>query len=262
MWIFFSDVHLDRDEPRRAARFLEFVVRLDRARASGARIDLVCLGDLVEFWLEGSDYDLSDRTPEISRLAPFRPLFLPGNRDFLAGPRFAAATGATILADEWTVTTPAGRIHLLHGDRLCADDWRYQLWRAASRRSSRAFRILPRGAAEAFAAWMRGVSGGEVKRKGARAHKIDEAAVRRRLAANDARILLAGHTHRPEVRNFPEGTMTILGNWDRDEPPPPAHARGSRDPEIFVVADSGATYFGPWGSALESAGLPPASVTP
>lgn len=254
MWIFFSDVHLDRGEPRRAGRFLDFLARLDRARAAGARIELVCLGDLVEFWLEGSDYDLLDRTPEIARLAPFRPLFLPGNRDFLAGPRFAAATGATILPDEWTVATPAGRIHLLHGDRLCRDDWRYQLWRAASRKGARAFRVLPRGSAEAFAAWMRGVSGSEVKRKGARAHTIDEAGVRRRLVENDARILLAGHTHRPEVRNFSEGSMTILGNWDHEEDRDPEAASGC---EVFAVADSGATYFGPWPSALASAGLPP-----
>lgn len=245
MWVFFADVHLDTGQDARRAEFLAFLDSLEAARAAGKRIDLVCLGDLVEFWLEGDSYDLRGRTPEIERLRPFAPLFIPGNRDFLAGPRFAEATGATILPDEWLLEAGGMRLALLHGDRLCRDDIRYRIWRAASRRVSGLFRGIPQGAAEFAAKKMREISSGEVKRKGARAHAIDCASVRERLAKG-ADACVAGHTHRPEVRSFTEGSLFILGCWGRKD----AKA------EILVADEGGRTYFGPWPSALASAGCP------
>ena len=56
-----------------------------------------------------------------------------GNRDFLIGERFCAATGATLLADP-TVHDIAGvKTLLMHGDTLCTDDLDYQAWRRKAR---------------------------------------------------------------------------------------------------------------------------------
>lgn len=243
MWVFFSDVHLDapgeaRADARRAA-FHRFLDRLEALRNEGCELHLYCLGDLVEFWLEGDKYDLGDRTPDLARLRPFAVRFLPGNRDFLAGPRFAALTGCEILPDEFRLEVGRARFHLLHGDLLCSADWRYQLWRMGSRGMSRAFRRLPRGAAEAIAARMRKISADEIKRKGPKAHAVDDDAVRRRLAGGATHVV-AGHTHRPEVRTYPEGTLFVLGEWDDPEA------------EILVVREDGRTYFGAWPSLLSS----------
>jgi len=55
--------------------------------------------------------------------------FMHGNRDFLVGERFAAASGATLLADPSVVD---GTL-LMHGDTLCTDDLDYQAWRRTAR---------------------------------------------------------------------------------------------------------------------------------
>ena len=56
-----------------------------------------------------------------------------GNRDFLIGERFCAATGATLLADPIVHEIQGVRTLLMHGDTLCTDDLDYQAWRRIAR---------------------------------------------------------------------------------------------------------------------------------
>ena len=74
------------------------------ARAASA---LYILGDLFEVWI-GDDAGLSEYSAERACLraltgAGVPVLFQHGNRDFLVGREFAAATGVQLLADPLTV---------------------------------------------------------------------------------------------------------------------------------------------------------------
>src|SRR5688572_24864538 len=56
-----------------------------------------------------------------------------GNRDFLLMQRFAEASGARLLADPARIDLYGTPTLLMHGDLLCTQDRRYQLFRAVVR---------------------------------------------------------------------------------------------------------------------------------
>ena len=56
-----------------------------------------------------------------------------GNRDFLIGKRFCAATGASLLQDPTVAEIDGVKTLLVHGDTLCTDDVEYQAWRRKAR---------------------------------------------------------------------------------------------------------------------------------
>ncbi|NIW24937.1 MAG: UDP-2,3-diacylglucosamine diphosphatase, partial [Gammaproteobacteria bacterium] len=123
--LFISDLHLHAERPGGIEQFLSFM-RTEARTASAVYI----LGDLFEAWIGDDDTD-PGYAPIIAALADLRHekvpcYFMHGNRDFLVGKRFAAATGCVLL-DEWHVVEIAGeRALLTHGDLLCTDDVSYQ----------------------------------------------------------------------------------------------------------------------------------------
>jgi UDP-2,3-diacylglucosamine hydrolase len=131
--LFVSDLHLSAQTPELNALFLDFLG--GRARAAEA---LYILGDLFEYWV--GDDDLDDPC-HAAVAAALRELadsgvavhVMRGNRDFLLGERFAAASGAQLLPDPYVLSTPEWQFVLSHGDALCTDDRDYQAFRAQSR---------------------------------------------------------------------------------------------------------------------------------
>lgn len=59
--------------------------------------------------------------------------FIHGNRDFLIGADFAAATGITLLEDNTVIDLYGQKILIAHGDALCTDDTQYQQFRTMVR---------------------------------------------------------------------------------------------------------------------------------
>ena len=95
------------------------------ARAARA---LYILGDLFEVWV-GDDEDDPRLAPVQAALAGLTRAGVPcslmhGNRDFLLGPRFCAATGAAARRRR-PCRLLRQRGLLTHGDLLCIDDTRY-----------------------------------------------------------------------------------------------------------------------------------------
>ena len=130
--LFISDLHLEAGRPEIGEQFLAFLA--GEARAAEA---LYILGDLFEAWL-GDD----DPNPYYAAMkAALRELvdagvpvkFMHGNRDFMIGADFAAATGVAILSDPLVVELYGERVLLSHGDSLCTDDIEYQKVRAMTR---------------------------------------------------------------------------------------------------------------------------------
>lgn len=146
--LFISDLHLSPRGPEKAKLFVDFLA--GPARNAQA---LYILGDLFDYWL--GDDDLADPFNEGIRVAlagltsgGTAAYFLPGNRDFLIGEAFAAATGVTLLPDIGVHRIAGRPTLLLHGDTLCTDDHAYLAFRGRVRNPQWQREFLARPLAE------------------------------------------------------------------------------------------------------------------
>jgi len=201
--LFISDLHLAAERPAINERFFEFLLE-HAARAER----LFILGDLFEYWVGDDELDAADGDPlgravagalrDLSRRGVGVAL-MHGNRDFLLGRRFCAASGARLMEDPSIEKIGGVRTLLMHGDTLCTDDHDYQAWRRTAR--SRAWqeeflaKSLPerRRTVEAMRARSREVVGA----KPADIMDVNDTAVREALRQHGLTRLIHGHTHRP-----------------------------------------------------------------
>jgi UDP-2,3-diacylglucosamine hydrolase len=247
-----SDLHLGPELPRTAQALL------DHLRHTPADAVLL-LGDIFEVWV-GDDlvlpmagpvrpeavfeHGLSLALAEIaaSYARSGRLLgFMAGNRDFLVGPAWLAATGITALADPTRLDLQGRRWLLSHGDALCLDDEPYQRFRAEVRSPAwqQTFLARPLDERLAMARQMRQASQArhaELKAASPGAAldelyaDVDHPTARAWLSAAGASTIIHGHTHRPaahalgEVR-FDAGSCSdgplaaerlVLSDWDLD----------------------------------------------
>lgn len=225
---FVSDLHLCDAMPRTAAAFAHW---LDTTDADA----VLLLGDVFEVWI-GADYAGHDAFAE-AQMAMLRHAasrrfvgMMVGNRDFLMAPDTLADAGITALDDPCVLDAFGRRIVLAHGDALCLDDVDYQRFRQQVRAPAwqAAFLAKPRAERAAIARALRDAS--EARKQashGANAPAItyadaDPAATRALLAADNARVLVHGHTHRPRT-HVPavdggdlDTTRHVLSDWDLD----------------------------------------------
>ncbi|HEY5897744.1 MAG TPA: UDP-2,3-diacylglucosamine diphosphatase [Burkholderiales bacterium] len=198
--LFISDLHLSEDRPAANERFIEFLER----DAEGAHA-LYVLGDLFEYWL--GDEDL--QTPFNGVMAGFfrrltaqgtKLFVMHGNRDFLLGERFCAATGATLLDDP---SIKEGAL-LMHGDTLCTDDLDYQNWRKTARSAAwqRDFLAKPLAERRSAVQGLREKSKEVIQAKPAEIMDVNENAVRDAFRRHGVSRLIHGHTHRAGVHRL------------------------------------------------------------
>jgi len=212
--LFIADLHLDPARPATLALFHRFLV--ERAARAAA---LYILGDLFEVWV-GDD----DDTPEYRSVATaLRRLaeggtevaFVPGNRDFLAGPALAAATGWRALAEPTLIDLHGCPTLLTHGDLLCADDERYQTFRAQTRAPAwiEAFLAKPLGERRLIAEGLREKSREESSGKSREEMDVNADAVTDAMARHGARRLIHGHIHREGIYRETRGERYVVGDW-------------------------------------------------
>jgi len=214
-----SDLHLDASAPEVIDQFIEFL-RTEGRNASA----LFILGDLFEVWIGDDDPD-----PAKARVqAAIRELtsagvpcfVMHGNRDFLIGRRFAAATGCVLIDDRGTVVEIAGqRALLLHGDVLCTDDHDYQRLRRRVRNplTKAILRLLPLGTRRNLAAKMRAGSKAHIAKSMEQIMDVNPAAVEQAFRTHGVDLMIHGHTHRPAVHRLTvdgrPATRIVLGDW-------------------------------------------------
>jgi UDP-2,3-diacylglucosamine hydrolase len=130
--LFIADLHLSNCRPAITDCFLTFL------EESAGRIEaLYILGDLFEAWI-GDDAAEPQQQVVATALKRFTDsgqpcYFTHGNRDFLVGDRFCIDTGVQILAEATVIDLYGEQVLLMHGDTLCTDDYRYQLFRRVMR---------------------------------------------------------------------------------------------------------------------------------
>ena len=196
--LFISDLHLSEDRPEANERFFGFLE--DTAAGADA---LYVLGDLFEYWIGDDDVD----TPFNAVITGFfrrltsggtRLYVMHGNRDFLVGERFCAATGAELLQDPWVGELEGTRTLLMHGDTLCTDDLDYQNWRKIARSAAWQKEFLDKNLADRRATvhGLRDKSKEVIQAKAMEIMDVNEDAVREALRRSGASRFIHGHTHR------------------------------------------------------------------
>lgn len=217
--LFISDLHLAPERPAMVGLFLDFLQ--GRARSAEA---LYILGDLFEYWI-GDD---AGHAPEVQPItAALRTLtqsgvpvyVMHGNRDFLLGAEFEAATGCRLLADPSVIDLHGERVLVMHGDTLCTDDVDYLKFRAMVRNPPWIAGFLAKSIPErlAMVREVREVSKTAMAAKKPEIMDVNTDAVAAAFHAHGVRHLIHGHTHRPAQHRFDlDGQpvqRTVLGDW-------------------------------------------------
>jgi len=216
--LFISDLHLDAGHPEAIQRFTNFI----DGNARSAR-ELYILGDLFEAWI-GDDDDDPRLTPILSALARLTAAgvacaVMHGNRDFLLGAEFCAATGCRLLGDFERIERFGTQLLLTHGDLLCTDDTRYMTLRGQLRDPAWQQDFLARSVAErrAIADDLRKLSAAEIAAKTEGIMDVNQATVEKTMREFGVKHLLHGHTHRPAIHDFTldglPATRVVLGAW-------------------------------------------------
>jgi len=214
--IFISDLHLDENRPELTTGFLQFLSNgLEDATS------LYILGDFFEVWL-GDDHNTAFNQIIINALQAINmPIFvMHGNRDFLLGPAFCNAIGATLLPDPSIIELDGEPVLLMHGDSLCTSDTEYMKVRVLLRNEAFQKDFLTKSIPErqAFADQARGESKAHTRETAADIMDVTESEVVRAMQEAGVKTLIHGHTHRPDehivdLSNDQSGRRLVLGDW-------------------------------------------------
>lgn len=220
--LFISDLHLEPAHPARTALLLDFL-----RQQAGSADALYLLGDLFETWI-GDDDDAELGLTVAAALQTLTAsgvpgFFLHGNRDFLLGERFAAATGVQLLPESVVIGLAGERVLLLHGDTLCTDDVDYQAFRTQVRHPvwQAQMLALPLAQRRGLAGRLRETSRQATGQKAAEIMDVNWAEVERVMRLHNVQHLIHGHTHRPALHSWTldgqPARRAVLGDWQDEQ---------------------------------------------
>jgi UDP-2,3-diacylglucosamine hydrolase len=217
--LFISDLHLSEERPEANERFFSLLEEVARGAEA-----LYILGDFFEYWIGDDDLAypfhavVAGSLRELSR-SGVALYFMHGNRDFLVGERFCAATGARLLDDPTVVELGGEKTLLMHGDTLCTDDLDYQGWRRTARSPAwqQAFLAKSLDQRRIAVGGMREKSKEVVQAKPAEIMDVNDGAVREAMQRHGVKRLIHGHTHRPGRHSVAldggSGERWVLPDW-------------------------------------------------
>ena len=236
--LFISHLHLQASHPETCKAFFAFLQ--ERAMAAQA---LYLLGDLFEYW--AGDDDLSDPFHQ-TIVQAIRAVvdagvpvyWIAGNRDFLVGDAFAAATGVTLLAEPHVAEIGGQRVTLVHGDAECTQDSKYMAFRAQVRDPAwqAQFLAMPLAQRKAIIAGMREGSKEAHSTKSAEIMDVTPAAIDALFDSSGSDIIIHGHTHRPALHQDGARRRYVLPDWE-------PHAEPARGGWIAIGADGAITRY-------------------
>jgi len=217
--LFISDLHLSPERPQIVELFKNFLVGPARSARS-----LYILGDLFDYWV-GDEMVSSDGWSDVVTClrglskAGVEIAVVRGNRDFLMGDDFAAASGSRLLPEESVVNIHGTAALIMHGDSLCTDDTEHQAWRRQVLGSQwqQEFLAQPLGQRIRIARSLRSESESRKKTKPMDIMDVSQETVIQRMRHHGVSRLIHGHTHRPAVHELQlDGAPArryVLGDW-------------------------------------------------
>jgi UDP-2,3-diacylglucosamine hydrolase len=234
--LFISDLHLCAERPEKLALFK----RLLRGPARNAE-SLYILGDLFEAW--AGDDDITPPHGEIiAELATYtqsgaRLFIMRGNRDYLMSQKFAEKTGCQLLGDEVQITLNSHRVLLMHGDTLCTEDVKYQVFRRIVNNvfSRNIFMLFPYALRVKIWHKIRGAAKKSAEKKSDYLIDVHQTTVETKMKNHDVLCLIHGHTHRQAIHEFKldgqDAKRIVLSDWYQDD-------------SILIADEAGLRLFG------------------
>jgi UDP-2,3-diacylglucosamine hydrolase len=224
--LFASDLHLQSGMPRTAQAFLDFIHMHARRTQQ-----LYLLGDIFEAWAGDDDLEDAFNRHIVEALNALHQggvaiYWIAGNRDFLAGERFSAESGAVLLPDPTIVVISGKPLVLTHGDAYCTDDQAYMHFRAQVRDESwqRQFLSLPLSERKAIIASLRAGSREAQRGKSYDIMDVNPGAIAELFEKSAVTTMIHGHTHRPARHEARCGGSAlvryVLSDWDLDHGQP------------------------------------------
>lgn len=213
---FISDIHLHAGSVENSQLLLNFL------ESKGQHADAIyILGDLFALWL-GDDLNTPYATPIFAAIKKLTSQAIPvyfmrGNRDFLVGKQFCAATGCKLLPDPTVISLYGQTVLLTHGDLLCSLDIKYQKYRSFVQHPiiKAMFMQLPK--------WLRYKIGNWVKQQAKskqytnlqpEIYDVAPETVNSWLQQHSVKVLIHGHTHKPAIHNLGTAVRIVLGDWE------------------------------------------------
>ena len=214
--LFVSDLHLCPTRPVLTGLFLDLLK--DVVPGNDA---LYLLGDIFEYWAGDDDLDdpFNAKICAALKACSLPKYVLPGNRDFLFGAGFSAATGSELLPDEIVHDIAGTPTLILHGDTLCTDDVAYQDFRRMVRSPQwqAAFLARPLAERKAQIEELRRRSEEQKQQKSVEIMDVNKDAVIDAFRQHGVRTMIHGHTHRLASHYYEvDGEKCIrhvLGDW-------------------------------------------------
>jgi UDP-2,3-diacylglucosamine hydrolase len=213
-----SDLHL----PPKPSPLREGFLRWLAAAGQDAQ-QVILLGDIFEAWI-GDDLGAELYAEEIAALRALSDAgvdlrFMVGNRDFLLGDGFCAATGARALPDPCIVTLGGRPTLLSHGDQWCWDDRSYLRYRRVvhHRGLQRLFLRLPKSVRQRIADGLRQQSREYTAEKTVTITDVSTEAITDAFGHARVDRIIHGHTHRPAHHHVTVGgnacERIVLPDW-------------------------------------------------
>jgi UDP-2,3-diacylglucosamine hydrolase len=131
--VFISDLHLNPNNSDLTDKFVNFINWM----LLQPKCTLYILGDFLHAWPGDDGIDAwSENIANIlnSCVKKGYPIyFMPGNRDFLLGNKFAKLAGWQVLTDPTCIELDNTKVLLAHGDKYCTNDRAHQWLRLLTR---------------------------------------------------------------------------------------------------------------------------------
>jgi UDP-2,3-diacylglucosamine hydrolase len=216
---FAADLHLlPGPQPDQTARLSAFL-----ARATVSADALYLLGDVFHCWYERGQRHVGDYDEVLLLLretATRLPIhFLPGNRDFRAGPRLAALSGVRIHPERLVAEIAGEKVLLTHGDLYCTADLPYRLmrWLLVSAPGRALQRLIPWPLARRLVRTVQERPQSPLPHYWVGAEAIRSRSVVADQARHGVRRTVCGHAHVAETRDLSEldgtGVLHLVPAW-------------------------------------------------
>lgn len=221
--LFISDIHLSEVRPEK----IELLLSLLRGPAKRASA-LYILGDLFDYFWLGNDEQTPLTKRIIKELRDFSrggtPLFfIRGNRELVLDQGFETLTGCCLLEDICVIDIDGQHHLIMHGDRLCIRDAKYQLYRRFMQTPliKNLFLSFPYGLRTFIVRGLNPYMKKSVQKKPAEIIDVDQDAVIKVMRDYGVQKLIHGHTHRPGTHNFQldagPAQRTVLNDWYEED---------------------------------------------
>lgn len=216
--VFISDLHLHPDDKAIEERFNNF---LTWAKSSQVK-KIYILGDFfhawagddsIDDWSRGIANKLNELTKNNSQL-----FYIHGNRDFLLGKQFARLAGWTTLVEPALIHLGSKPVILAHGDCYCTKDKAHQYFRKLTRNPLFIwfFLHLPLKFRLKLVNKVRTIS--QETNKPMEQMDVTPEVIIRQMKRLHVDTLIHGHTHKPGLTTYLEGTQQlkryVLSDWD------------------------------------------------